>query len=610
MRAYLAILWDEQQPAKAAAQHLNARIRKAVGTSSANLITPGFSLYELSALRSGPSIIRLQTPEPGSGAIFGQIFRNGPSSSALSPGPLGAEESQRISRSGGLRLMTDYWGSYVAFLRTASEAHILADPTSALPCYYMQQSGLLLVFSHLEKCPFLDRSALSINYDFLSQLLLYDKIQTGNTGLNEVSELAGGTRLTYRSGKVTLQTLWDPRDFAADVYEPTIEQAAEELRGVTLDVVGKRAKASQSVSLRLSGGLDSSIVLACARESLPRSGLNALHYVLQSGDMPELRYAELAARQASCRLIRVETPVVAHLPVAGTQPLTARPHRSAVAHNLFSLSPITVDVGNAVFTGQGGDHLFLDSRNGLGFADHLRRHGLCRDSLRVLLESARLAETTIWNTLRQGLPYAMGRLPESSIRTTLQNRQTSALGAEATYSQMMASLPGWVTSPRKLPPGKFQQVNHLFHMMHAREVTDLSGDRELVHPLMSQPLIELCLRLPVYYLCTDGRSRGLARQAFRGMIPDEIRRRTTKGSASRYFADTADRHRQTISETLLEGELVKEGLLDRRLLAEFLRPDLAGLRPLERLSLVYYAVEIWLARWKAFLNHQPREDWN
>lgn len=604
MRSYLAAIWDDCGPLHAAGRQFLNHIRGTCGVR-ADVSLPGFELYELSSLRAGASVVPLRTDEGSQGAVFGTLYRKRGAPSRSGPFVPDTDEIDQIVKGDGLPLITDYWGSYVAFIRGRSGVHVLTDPTSALPCYYLQRPGLLLVFSHLEKCAFLERIPFTINHDFLAAVLCYDKIQTGETGLTEVSELPGGTRLTYRGGNISLEPVWDPRTFAADVWDPPQEQAAGALREMTLDVVGARAGTSGSVSMRLSGGLDSSIVLACTRRHLPGPELNALHHVLQSGDAPERRYAGLAAQQAACDLFCIDTPVVARLPAADTHPLTARPHRSAAALDPFALyQEVGHPIGNAVFTGQGGDHLFLDSRNALGFADHLRQHGLSRESRNILHGSARLAGTTVWAALAQGLPYALGRQPESLVLASLRQRQDAAYANPASLARIAGSLPGWVTAPGDLPPGKFQQVNHLFHLIHVREMTDASGNRELVHPLISQPLIELCLRLPVYRLCPSGTSRGLARVAFRDMIPEEIRCRTTKGSASRYYADTVSGNRQALVETLMDGELVREGLLDRRWLADFLRPDLAGIRPLERLGLVFYAVEIWLARWKSFLRQQ------
>jgi asparagine synthase (glutamine-hydrolysing) len=115
---------------------------------------------------------------------------------------------------------------------------------------------------------------------------------------------------------------------------------------------------------------------------------------------------------------------------------------------------------------------------------------------------------------------------------------------------------------------------------------------------MSQPLIELCLRLPVYLLSLGGVSRGLARQAFKGHLPDRVRLRMTKGEATRYFIDQLRLNRPLLLETLVDGELVSHGIVDRKDVETFLQEDQFLTHPAGRMILVYYAIEAWLRTWK------------
>jgi asparagine synthase (glutamine-hydrolysing) len=115
---------------------------------------------------------------------------------------------------------------------------------------------------------------------------------------------------------------------------------------------------------------------------------------------------------------------------------------------------------------------------------------------------------------------------------------------------------------------------------------------------MSQPLIELCLRLPVYLLSLAGVSRGLARKAFEGRLPDLVRLRMTKGEATRYFVDQLRLNLSMVRDCLMDGELVAHGIVQRRDVETFLREDQFLTHPAGRMILVYYAIEAWLRTWK------------
>jgi asparagine synthase (glutamine-hydrolysing) len=89
-------------------------------------------------------------------------------------------------------------------------------------------------------------------------------------------------------------------------------------------------------------------------------------------------------------------------------------------------------------------------------------------------------------------------------------------------------------------------------------------------PLLSQPLVELCLRLPTYLLIESGRDRALARRAFERDLPAEIVRRQQKGRIDQHVRNILDLNLEFVRELLLEGELVKRGLLNRGALELYL----------------------------------------
>ena len=82
-------------------------------------------------------------------------------------------------------------------------------------------------------------------------------------------------------------------------------------------------------------------------------------------------------------------------------------------------------------------------------------------------------------------------------------------------------------------------------------------------PLLSQPLVELCLRIPTYVLIRSGRDRALARRAFANDLPAEIIARYAKGRADHHSRNILDANLAFVRELLLDGALVQKGLLNR-----------------------------------------------
>ncbi|MCR6645821.1 MAG: asparagine synthase-related protein [Terricaulis sp.] len=83
------------------------------------------------------------------------------------------------------------------------------------------------------------------------------------------------------------------------------------------------------------------------------------------------------------------------------------------------------------------------------------------------------------------------------------------------------------------------------------------------HPLLlSQPIVEACLRIPPYVMVAGGKERALARAAFADLVPLDVVRRITKGETTRYFAAVLAANEAWIRDILCGGKLIENGVVD------------------------------------------------
>ena len=609
MQAYFAMSWDpNDECASAHAKQIKSRISTLMKHKNPDSNFDGFVLYDLSdseqdfqlAIRSGSKVV---------GAVFGSLFRTAQLGRSLPRASnISDEEVSRLQSSLGGTVISDFWGSYVLFLRVESTLVAITDPMSSVPCYYASEEGVTFLFSHLEKCWFLNKSRYSINYPFVAMMLAYDKVQTGETGLNGVKELPAGHRLRICGREQTIDCVWDPRSYACDALAGSVDDMVEVLRDTTTSVVRSWQSIFDRVSINVSGGLDSSIVLACLKDCTEPSELTAFHHLSNSRDPSEWNYAELAAKHVGSSLIPVSFDANEEIRGLEQHPLTTRPHRMFAGHNLLTaVGDQEFRLGDAIFTGQGGDHLFLHTSSPLLFADYALATNRAENKwLGELISAARLSQQSIWSVLKQTVPYCFGRKPRSPIVDRIKSRSTAVTHEIVEAADFVTHLPDWVKKPSGLPPEKFNQVCGLYHLVHVRESLDWNGRRDIIHPLASQPLIELCLNIPTYILCAGGRSRGLARMAFKGAIPDEICNRMTKGDTSHHFIDFIRSNKAKIGDALLNGQLEAHGLISRDDIYRFLHQDQFVFETFGRMVLTYYAVEAWLHVWNAELNSMQK----
>jgi asparagine synthase (glutamine-hydrolysing) len=597
MSAFLALIWSSHQPesrqeARRLIDEAGLRPSRAFRSEEA-----GLYVADLSALPAGRRLLSLGD----NGAVFGKLFAR---SSTLSPAACLSELSPAataaIRASGGQSLLTGYWGSYVAFVKHRAGLTVIADPASSIPCFYTRRGPVMCVFSHLERCPAAFRRGLTINRAFVSQLLAYDKIQNGATGLNEVRELQSGFCLAVSEGGSEEALAWDPRELGRRPDTRPAAEAADELRQTIRLVVQSHGMSAPKLAVNVSGGLDSAIVAAMLSEPANRFDIQAIHFVLQGGDPSETAYARALAGFLRLDLSEIRVDPAQPLPAPDQYPPTVRPYREFLGQAL--LASMAAEEGRATFTGQGGDHLFLETRSPLMFADHVRRCGLGRDTLGELMNAARLSEQSVWRVARDTWPaLLLGEENRRNVHAGMADRQTRINRRAHAGLDPADLLPVWARRPEGTPPEKFRQVAGLVHMVQIRNALAPEGVAPLTHPLISQPLIELCLKIPADVLCAGGVPRGLARLAVTGLIPDMVRLRRSKGDASRFFIEQLGANQALLSEALRGGELVADGYADPADIEACLAPENYRTQTFGRMILVYYVIECWLRRWKTEL---------
>jgi asparagine synthase (glutamine-hydrolysing) len=596
MAAFFAMSWTQRDPeANQQAQHILQRIGTRHDRDLDRFDRDGFALVHLDPARRDAAILPLQgNHKSTSGAIFGTLFRRQQTSS---PGPVAALapiEADGIVRSEGETLISDFWGRYVAFLPSGSGLFVMTDPSSAIPCFYCRQGKLRLAFSNLELCEFIDIRDFSPNLRFVRTLLAYDKVQTGETGLENVFELGLGQCVRMGQTADELSQVWDPRTIASKVWRPPSEEAKGAL-GKTIDhCVACWAHGRSDIRLQLSGGVDSALVAAALARTARPDAVEAVHIRLQSGDPSEAHHARSVANRLGLRYSEVAFSGDEPLPPADGHPRSVRPYREFTGGTQLARSLALHGRESAtLFTGQGGDHLFQEVRTSDGFADYLKTVGPGRNTGRELLNAARLSGRSVWSVLAATLPLLVSRTgpPATAPRITRLNR------AACEGLDLDALLPAWARQGGGLPPAKASQVNSLLHMIHVRSGLPLPDRIAMVHPLVSQPLIELCLTLPIYLLCLNGQPRGLLRAAMRDRLPDAVRLRRSKGDASRFYMQQLTSNRTRLAETLADGHLVRLGLLDKADIDAFLKDESYTLHQYGRTLFACYAIESWLRAW-------------
>jgi asparagine synthase (glutamine-hydrolysing) len=215
---------------------------------------------------------------------------------------------------------------------------------------------------------------------------------------------------------------------------------------------------------------------------------------------------------------------------------------------------------DAIFSGQGGDHLFQRRRDYSIAAEFLDRHGLTPGLGRVLADSSRMLCKPAYRVLLHAVRLSLFPRPVDPY-AALKAPAFLRAGLTDSFRERHPRHP-WVESAPHLPRAMIYRISDIVDCQHFYAHSCEYAD--LVHPLISQPLFECSLRMPSYVLTSGGTDRGLARLAFADKIPAAIAARTTKGGVDAYWYDLVITNLKFLRPFLLEGHLDAAGLIDRR----------------------------------------------
>jgi asparagine synthase (glutamine-hydrolysing) len=542
----------------------------------------------------------------GSGAILGTLFPNNLDVSPRNWRPQIDEQlAEAIVQTSGRHLMNKFWGSYIAFISNhdGTVHHVLRDCSGKIPCWIIAFGDSTIVFSNIEDLSGLPIRHFSINKQYLAGFIYEAELSQRDCALNEVKELLAGECLELKDAHARQFSMWSPPSICREDLVENFDDACRQVARVTQACVDFWASKYDRIVHHLSGGLDSSVILGCLKRSAYRPLITCVHLDSGGKGENERAFAQIAADAAGVEL--VIQPAFSGTSRYDEQVLQLpRAPKPSVAH---LGSPMDSDSRNfipsranaeAIWDGQGGDHLFFESHSPFGAVDYAFCRGIAGDFSRHVRDAVRLSRLSYWGVLRKSIRLGLLRSkwrPEDEY-----DREATFLNPEIVPTNLIDYVwQPWSENASDIPPGKRLQISLLSSLIHRHRPIPGVHYAYDHHPLFSQPLFELCLRIPIYTLLQGGINRALERAAFRDCVPEPIIRRHTKGSIETTFMSKLRESLPFIRDLILDGVLVQERILER----SALEPFLAANRPMNPRVLWPFlsciAAEVWARNWAA-----------
>ena len=602
MYRYMVLLWHQTDGAASkTADFIAASLHQA----SPHSWRKAWESPGITVLDAGEHIGRMQTYRlaDNGGVVLGRLFRNDYTSVTKDLDPI---ETAACLKSKGQHLVDNYWGRYVAFLndRSNTARYILRDPSGAFPCLYTKFQNVEIYFSDMQDAADLDFLNFTINWGYIKSEFAFPNTQKTRTGLNEVTELLAAECIEVTAFKRNKWFSWNPYEIAqTDIIEDP-QEAAAKLRHTVLSVTGSLVAGYNSVMHHL-GGLDSSILLACLAQAPNRPQIHALTnytssplgeergYSRQVADKYDVDLNEINLDYRRADLTRIFSFNKQVSPILGIE-------CSQITNQALELT--IQKEAEVACSGVGGDMVFYQMPDYFGVLDYVSCYGLFgKDWWRILLEASRYGRKSILTTARKALQE---RFTPEPCYDHVQKRLSGLMKRPLLNPEFLGGndyrkfLHPFLTPDYQYNKGKYAHIRFsTFLNTGYYNPYDADYKYEALNPLLSQPVVELCLRIPVWVMTYGGVERGLARKAFINDLPTDIIRRYTKSSPLQHYVDVYHHNINLLRESLINGVLVTEGiLLPDKLNTAIAREDPFLLaHPTELLG--YLSLEAWTRSW-------------
>jgi asparagine synthase (glutamine-hydrolysing) len=517
-----------------------------------------------------------------------------------------AEAAAALVKRHGIDAVARLRGTFALALWDEDAQHglLATDHLGAGGLYYRPDGRRLVFASELRALLDLLGDTPAPDEDALVRWLAYDTFAPGQTLYDGIRRLGAGELIELDRASYRVRRYWEPR-YAAPVGRSVQDQVDAVAEAATAAVT-RRLDPQRDTGVLLSGGLDSSSVVAFARQG---SGAGLLGFSAVFPAHPGMDESPLISDVAEVfRLPLAKLEVRGGSMVAAALDYLAAWRLPSVSPNVMFLRPLAraaAEEGVAVLLdGEGGDELFGGSP--YVFADLVMR-GRLLAALRLAdrLPGVRVPRMKVarwvareW-ALKGAVPYG--------VHSMLRGARPSHYGArwltESAARQHGRSADPWawktLAGPRwwanlafEFTEGRVQTSGHDF-LRHKSALAGVEGR----HPYLEDvDLVTAMLAIPSEASYDDTFDRPLLRRAVEGLVPDAVRLRTEKSYFNALFEDVlTSTDRPALLDLLAEGAHVA-----RYVHLELLRSWILGTstRPANWCWIVWRSAmaECWLRR--------------
>jgi asparagine synthase (glutamine-hydrolysing) len=477
------------------------------------------------------------------------------------------------------------------------------DRVGIKPLYYYFRDGLFLFGSELQSLQAHSSFEAVLDLDSLGRYLEFSYMPAPRSIYRNTYKLLPGEYLVFENGSIRTHRYWDLADTQPQSEtDLSYSEAAAQFESLLLDSVKKRLVSDVPLGVFLSGGYDSSLVVAIMKAvGTPRIDTFTVGF-------KEDRFNEAGEARAISEHIGTrhhELTVTPGETLAAMDELAAlydEPFGDPSALPAFLVSKFARDSGMTVaLSGDGGDELFC------GYPRYRSTNRLV-NFLRLPSPLRQLGTSFLRN-------WSPGR-----IRNLGRNIDFDTL--PALYRHRMSTWKDGCAATLVLMDGSKRQglyFDEIFRKFNTRELMNLLSlvdihtymvddiltkvDRasmavslEVRVPLLDHRIVEFAVSLPAAYKNRSGQGKRLLKTVSEKLIPPELLNRPKRGFAIPVEPWLKGPLKNLLLNELAPAKLNQEGLLRSDMVSKVVSGYMSGHYHCDRLIWSLLMLEFWLKR--------------
>jgi len=343
--------------------------------------------------------------------------------------------------------------AFAAFDRASRRLHLARDRLGIKPLYWTRQNGVFAFASELKALRALPGLAFTVEPGAVASYLRYACVPAPATIFRDVAKLAPGHRLEIDGAGATVRRYWDLADIARraqqDCDRRPEAEIAEELDDLLADAVKRQMVSDVPIGAFLSGGIDSSTVVALMQRAASRP-VKTFSIGFRERGFDEASNAKAVARHLGTDHTEVvlsaadAQAIIPRLPAIYDEPFADSSQLPTFLVSQVARRDVTV-----ALSGDGGDEVFGGYVRYQGIArlaGAARR--LPRPLRRVAARSIELLSADVWDMLARALPPSL-RLSHAGDKI----HKGAALLADADPLDMYRRAVSYTPQPVRFLPG-------------------------------------------------------------------------------------------------------------------------------------------------------------